>query len=222
MGNTRKSEFDRLALENVKPLSPHYVAQHGEDQWMDRCWESLGLPEVGFFVEFGAADGVTFSNTYWLEREKKWFGLLCEPDPRHEIVSRSNCIIERCAVGPKGVVKLGQCKEPQLSGVKRKPLPYESEVRAICFFDVMSMPLSELLERHSIWRVDVLSIDVEGSEIEAWKSLDLDRWRPRLVIVELITWGLKNISREIIDTVCADGYDLVGRTHHNGIFLDAR
>lgn len=202
-----------------KPVSPHYVAQHHEDQWLDRCWEQLGFPDIGFFVEFGAADGVKFSNTYWLEREKNWSGLLCEPDPRHEIRDRPNCIIERVAVGQPGVISLGQTADPFLSGALRFPLEYESEVRAVSKTDVPSVPLSELLDRHNVDTVDLISIDTEGTELEAWRTLDLDRWRPRIAIIELITWGLPNKSAKIIAAMKTDGFELVERTHHNGIFI---
>jgi FkbM family methyltransferase len=205
-----------------KELSPHYVSQHREDQWLDRCWESLELPDVGFFIEFGAADGVMFSNTYWLEQAKGWIGLLCEPDPRHVIRDRPKCIIERVAVGEPGTICLGQTADPCLSGKLRVPLDFESEVRAISQTEVPSVPLSELLDRHNIDAVDLISIDTEGTELEAWRTLDLNRWRPRIAIVELITWGLKNRANEIVTALDADGYRLVERTYHNGIFLDTR
>lgn len=205
-----------------KPVSPHYVSQHHEDQWMDRGWEWLGLPDVGFFVEFGAADGVKFSNTYWLEHGKGWRGLLCEPDPRHVIRERPNCILERCAVGPAGEIVLGQTEDPFLSGALRKPEDFKTEVRAISRVTVPCIPLSDLLEKHRVEKVDVISIDTEGTELESWRTLDLSRWRPRLAIIELVTWGLPNRSQEIIDALYKDGYTLVEKTYHNGMFLDRR
>lgn len=209
-------------LEACEVQSSHFVSQHQEDEWLARNWANLGLPEKGFFVEFGAADGVKFSNTYWLEKAKGWKGLLCEADPRHQIEDRPNSIIERVAIGPPGTIRLGQTRDPFLSGSLRVELEYESEVRALSYVDVPSAPLSSVLEKHGIRRVDLISIDTEGTELEAWRTLDLARWRPRVAIIELITWGLPNISAKIIAALKSDGYELVERTHHNGIFRDAR
>lgn len=195
-----------------------FVSQHLEDEWLAHNWPELGLPEHGFFVEFGAADGVKFSNTYWLEKEKGWQGLLCEPDPRHVINDRDNCTIERVAIGPPGEITLGQTKDPFLSGSLRKPSEYESEIRAVSEITVAQVPLSFLLEKHRIPQVDLISIDTEGTEFEAWRTLDLTRWRPTIAIIELITWGLPNKSKGIIAAMKNDGYELMERTHHNGIF----
>jgi FkbM family methyltransferase len=199
-------------------MSEHYRSQHGEDEWIDRHWSELGLPDVGYFVEFGAADGERFSNTYWLEHAKGWSGLLIDADPRHVITCRPKSVFERCAIGPRASVEFGQCEEPQLSGTLRRPKDYKTEVRAINMIQVEQYPLSVLLDRHRVDSVDVISIDTEGTELDAWRTLDLSRWRPRVAIIELITWGLRNSSGKIIRRMEIDGYRLAERTYHNGIF----
>lgn len=191
-----------------------FTAQCGEDRWMADNWQSLQLPERGFFVEFGAADGVASSNTYWLEHSKGWSGLLSEPDQRHVITDRPRSIIEREAIGPAGVISFGfDPSDPCLSGELR-----ESDDR----IDIPAVPLSDLLRKHAIERVDLVSIDTEGTELEAWQTLDLNRWRPRVAIIEFVSWGISNLTQEITDAMRADGYELAHVTKYNGIFLDAK
>ena len=53
-------------------------AQFFQDLWV--VYESKGLKD-GFFVEFGAMDGVSLSNSYYLEKTFGWRGILAEPLP---------------------------------------------------------------------------------------------------------------------------------------------
>ena len=59
-------------------LAHQSEAQNYQDVWA--FWESDGKTE-GFFVEFGATDGKTSSNTFMLEKKYGWTGILAEPNP---------------------------------------------------------------------------------------------------------------------------------------------
>lgn len=199
-----------------------FTSQHGEDRWISEHFDELGLPkDGGFFVEFGAGDGVKISNTLWLERDHGWKGLLCEPDARHQITERPNSIVERVAVGPKGFIQLGLTDDPYLSGEMRSRFHADERVQAKKFVEVASVPLSDLLRKHKIAKVDLISIDTEGTEIESWKTLDLATWKPTVAIMELRTWGLKDRSEELIKVMEAAGYRMAERTYENGIFVVA-
>lgn len=186
-----------------------FHSQCGEDKWLAENWATLGLPDVGYFVELGAGDGIYLSNTLWLEREKGWGGLLIEGDPRQEVQSRGNCIIDRCVVGV-GRVSFGlHPTDSNLSGVNRPAIErMETDART----------LTEIFDQHRIERVDLISIDTEGSELEVWRTIDQARWRPAIAIIELYTWKLADRSKEIISAMLADGYELIHRTDLNGIF----
>ena len=203
-----------------------FASQHGEDSWLCDHWGLLQLPDRGFFVEFGAASGVKISNTHWLETYRGWHGLLCEPDPRNLAAlaecGRTDSIIEPVAVGPRGTVQLGCPADPELSGTLRRLDAKQKVVRAEKLIDVPQVPLTDLLEKHGIEGIDLISIDTEGTELEAWRTLNLKRWRPRVAVVELITWGLPDQSEDIIAALRDDGYALIERTHHNGVFLDVQ
>lgn len=192
----------------------HFTSQCGEDEWLAANWQKLGLPERGFFVEFGAADGVSTSNTYWLEKAKGWRGLLCEADPRNYLklieCGRGSSILEQVAIGPAGVASFGlDTNDPCLSGILR-----DSTER----IEIASVPLSDVLNRLDINRVDLISIDTEGTELEAWRTLDLTRWRPRVAIIEYNSWGISNDLAPVKAQLEADGYELLKTTRYNAIF----
>lgn len=159
-------------------------------------------PGPGTFVEAGANDGYTQSNTYFLETRRGWRGLLVEPIPalaaRCRRWRRRSLVVEAALV-PRGhpdpMVRIavaglmsttagafggGSAREAHLQRAARV-LPDgkgpELEVPAAC--------LGDLIDRHLGGRPpDFLSLDVEGFELAALKGLDLPRLSPGLLLVE--------------------------------------
>ena len=74
--------------------------------------------------------------------------------------------------------------------------------------------LNSLLEKHSMPVVDSLSLDVQGCEVDVLRGLQLDRYRPRLILIEDDT---ADTSRH--DYLTSHGYKLVRRTKRNGWYV---
>ena len=64
----------------LKSKSDQDVSQMGQSKFVDKL---LGQRKNGFFVECGAANGESFSNTLFLERMRGWTGLLIEANPEY-------------------------------------------------------------------------------------------------------------------------------------------
>lgn len=78
--------YNRYTLSALKPSFDYslinnegYQSQCGQDKWIV---ENL-MPDSrqGFFVDIGAHDGISFSNTYFLESVMNWDGIAIEPIP---------------------------------------------------------------------------------------------------------------------------------------------
>jgi FkbM family methyltransferase len=168
----------------------------------------------GFFVEAGAHDGFTQSNTYWLERFRGWHGLLVEPMPElaaEARLSRPSATVVQCALvsaeepGQQLRMRFGDLMSmadgareshwPELGTVLGWRDPYE--------LDVDARTLSSLLDEISAPEVDLLSLDVEGFEAPALRGLDLDRHAPRYVLVEI---HYRDRDRPPVDAVLAERY----------------
>src|SRR5579859_1429704 len=76
-----------------------YVSQYGQDAIVDKL---LGHMTAGVFVDVGAYDGVTLSNTYFLETTRGWTGVCFEPNPAtfEQLRAKRSCVCENVGVGP--------------------------------------------------------------------------------------------------------------------------
>ena len=86
-----------LLLPDSKRVEEFYRAQAGQDKWI---FENLFGSNVdgarnrgGFFIEFGARNGVEHSNTYFFETFLGWYGLLIEANPKEQ----GNIVMDRPA-----------------------------------------------------------------------------------------------------------------------------
>lgn len=145
----------------------------------------------GFFVEFGATDGITLSNTYLLEKNFAWSGLLAEPARSWHTALAQNrsCIIDKRCVWSESGKKLNfhEATIGELStvdgfmkqdGHARERAPGEDYV-------VESVSLNDLLASHSAPRqIDFLSVDTEGSEYEILKNFDFSKYEVKIITVE--------------------------------------
>ena len=160
--------------------------------------ELFGNRRDGAFVDIGAHNGVTFSNTLFFERELNWRGLCVEPIPEvfSQLVSNRQCTCVHACVaeeaGTKEFVRVHGYAE-MLSGIAGLHDPrhverIHREVRdqggALEVIRVQSVRLDALLAQHGITSIDLLCIDVEGAELDVLGSFDLRRARPAVVCIE--------------------------------------
>jgi FkbM family methyltransferase len=164
----------------------------------------------GFFVEFGAANGVHLSNTYLLEKKFGWNGILAEPAKiwHPEILASRNARLDKRCVWKSSDCTLEFIEAPdaELSTVTRfMALDMHREQRALGkTYRVESVSLNDLLSDHSAPAIiDYLSMDTEGSELEILKGFDFNKHRFNFITCE------HNFSRtrsELVSLLSDNGY----------------
>jgi len=207
----RKRKFKRGAevwriFEQGAPLMALSKAQLFQDIWV--LFE-LDQKRGGFFVEFGAASGVSLSNTWMLEKHFGWTGILAEPNPEFHgslKASRACQISFDCVYKTTGDTVPFYCASTgELSGLVSArpddaPAP-EAETRVI---QVPTVSLQDLLRRHAAPKViDYMSIDTEGSEFDILAAFDFDAWDVRTLSVE---HNRKPQRAQIFDLLTRNGY----------------
>lgn len=151
----------------------------------------LNFKSNGFFVEFGATDGVLLSNTHLLEKQFGWQGILAEPAItwHSELHKNRNCSIETSCVWKESGSQLlfQETVDAKLSTVKDySSIDGHATARASGnSYSVPTITLKDLLRKHSAPKqMDYLSVDTEGSEFDILAAFDFHAYSFRIITVE--------------------------------------
>lgn len=152
---------------------------------------SLEQKKRGFFVEFGAADGIELSNTVLLEKSYEWQGILAEPARcwHGDLKKNRKCTIDtRCVWARSGeVVEFKEVREPELSTInKYSTKDGHSASRGVGeVYQVETVSLNDLLASNGApSQIDYLSVDTEGSELDILGAFDFAKYDVRIITVE--------------------------------------
>jgi len=186
--------------------NPHQTCQIKE---LGQIYEKIfGCVNTGTFVEVGAFDGETFSNTSFLA-DLGWRGLYIEPFSqsfnfcfnRHYYNNNTNVIC--CSIGTEvGEINLYQSfshtvyteeefrhsylSTTNLNQTKIVPQIEWSNHFGFETHKVQQYTLEQVLTEHNIPKnFDILVVDVEGNEKDVLNSFSIDEWRPKMMIIEI-------------------------------------
>lgn len=145
----------------------------------------------GYFVEFGATDGVDLSNTLLLERELGWTGILAEPAKCWHAALKKNrraLIDTRCVWSRSGEsLAFKETALPVVSTLAEfvdRDFNRHERVQGLTY-PVETISLNDLLKTHSSPKeIDYLSIDTEGSELSILQGFAFGEYDVKVITVE--------------------------------------
>jgi FkbM family methyltransferase len=201
-------------------------AQSGEDIIAD---VAMGKKRRGTYVEVGAFHPKLFSNTY-LFYKRGWRGVCIEPRPEAEELfdkARRKDIFVGMGVGEKkDVLEYWEFKDAAtntFSKVQAEKNIKEAGRRLKKKINVTVMPLRDILAICKVETVDLLSVDVEGMDLEVLKSNDWEKYRPKVVICEDLEFKpLEPKTSGVVKYLLDLGYELVGVTPYSLILKDGK
>lgn len=188
-----------------------YYGQYGQDSVIDSFFQQIGQ-ESGFFVDVGASDGIRFSNSCFLAKERNWQGICVEAHPDYfELLKRNRpeSINYGCAVGSSdvGEVDIRLNYRASLTTLdfdldKKFAKDYEGYYASRDITDVngfrngvAQVPVRTidgiLDENRQFFQngIDVVFIDIDGSEKYALDNFSLKKWSPRILLLEHTVMG---------------------------------
>ena len=201
-------------------VATYYFAHAGEDAILQSLFsKKLARREKGFYVDVGAYHPVVSSNTYFFYING-WSGINIDPCP--------GSITDFKKVRPRDInLEIGiSDKEETL------PFYYIGERSSMNSFSkdflqelgmynhvvkeipVNVMPLRKVLEKYSdgFTGVDILSIDVEGFDLQVIQSNDWEKYRPKVVVIELTSHDIDDLKENPTAKYLRNlGYEIVAK-----------
>lgn len=151
----------------------------------------LAFKRNGYFVEFGATNGFDLSNTYLMEKEFGWSGILAEPARiwHDDLKKNRNCNIETDCVwrDSSSTLVFNQATIPELSTIDSYSDTdgCEAARKEGITYQINTISLNDLLSKYNAPKcIDYLSIDTEGSEYEILSNFDFSKHSFQIITCE--------------------------------------
>tara|TARA_B100000214_G_scaffold66608_1_gene44258 strand:+ start:5585 stop:6385 length:801 start_codon:yes stop_codon:yes gene_type:complete len=153
----------------------------------------LNFKKKGFFIEIGAANGIDLSNTYLLENKFDWDGIVVEPAKiwRDEIKKNRACTISYdCIYSESGLkVEFLETTKPEFSTVnidsKSKDIHEGYRQKNNKKYELQTISFKDFSTKYEVpKKIDFLSIDTEGTELEILKSINFEDFDIKIITVE--------------------------------------
>lgn len=173
-----------------------YVSQDGQDVFLDR--EIFRGRRAGIFVDIGANDGVTLSNTWFFEKARGWKGVCVEPQPNIFAKLRSNrrcTCLQGCVsdvpgnaafLHVQGIAEMGSglCSKYDARHLARIRREVKANNDDTAIIQVPCFTFAEVLATAELSHIDYLSIDTEGGEFDILRGIDFGRVPIHVISVE--------------------------------------
>lgn len=207
-------------------------SQDGEDIVCLTLLQKLGVPQPSY-LDVGAFLPILGNNTYLMYREGGR-GVLVEPNVAciKELKSkRPGDTVLNIGIGFSDVEETADyyvLNHPQMNTFDAdEARRRESGSNRETFIqEVVKMPLvpinKVIAEHFGGGSPDYLSVDVEGMELTILKTLDLKKYRPKVICVDTLTDGGIKMNTGSADFLTSQGYIIRGMTHANTVFLDQK
>jgi len=179
----------------------------------------------GFFIEIGANNGITISNTYLLEQKYNWKGICCEPNPnifKELIINRPKSICCDKAVynASNQYITFELKNDSFLSGISahiKKSINFNFNIRANQTIQVETITLLDLLNKYNCPKfIEYMSIDTEGSELEIIKNFDFNKYIFGLIDIEHNY--IEPTRTEIRNLLLSNGYIYIGKNRWDDMY----
>jgi len=189
----------------------------------------------GFYVDVGCQNPISNNNTYLLYKSKNWNGMNIDLDKKN--IDLFNLIRKR-DININAAVSSGNFKKKiyfyhsksAINTIEKKiSLIQKAKVKKV--IDVDTVTLDQLLLKNNINKIDFLSVDVEGHEMDVLNGFNINKYSPKIVVIEFLDLKMKkfefynNSINNILDSdiykyFIKNNYSLINWNHGDLVFVD--
>jgi FkbM family methyltransferase len=227
LASAARSAGRRLAQPRMYQSTRESWSQEGEDLILARFMEPR---TKGFYVDVGAHDPFRFSNTAYFHA-RGWTGLAIEPDPDGATLirryRRKDVVVNLGVAQTKSEMTFFRFDEPALNTFSATIAERRQKEDGYKIIEQTKVPvdrLDNILSQHlpAGQKIDFMTVDAEGFDLEVLESNDWTRFRPEIVVAECFEIDLRASDNDpTIGFMASVGYDLVAKAA-NSVFFIAR
>ena len=202
-------------------------SQLGEDIAINHFLEKFLNINKGFYIDVGCNHPIKNSNTFLLYR-KGWSGITIDFNEKLMTLhkeERKGDMQKIAAISDiSEAAKIYEFSENEINTINKDFFDkMETQKEVISDSKIINtLTLNEIIQENEVFKIDLLCIDVEGHDFNVLKSIDLIKYRPKLIVVEMLdSYDFTNLSEsEIYNYLKKYNYKLVGYLIANGYFID--
>jgi len=180
----------------------------------------LPLMEYGYFLDLAAADGITHSNTYVLEKHFGWGGLCIEPNPAfyRQLLQNRDCLADSSVVSDRREVLPFRVDNGQLGGIVADDTDNNASTRGeqmqnATIISLQTKTINEILVDNKVPEfIDYFSLDIEGSEERIISTLDFNSYQFKCITIERPT---EKVNEALFD----NGYIFVRNFKYDSFYV---
>ncbi len=212
------------AVQYHQPYAPYY-SQIGQDKYLNE--QLFHNKKHGVFVDIGAHDGISYSNSYYFEKKLGWKGICVEPHPdryKELVKNRKAACVQACIANANGKARFCKITGPleMLSGLideydPRHLIRIDQDLsthggsKQIISVDVFTLKF--VLDKYKIKKIDFMSVDTEGSEFPILQSIDLNKIYIGVIVVE------NNYQdNKVKNYLLSKGYELIKKIEYDDVY----
>lgn len=232
--NTVKKIIPRRIIEGIQFVRKNYTdiyvvksySQEGEDMILRRFFENK---DIGFYIDVGAHHPKRFSNTYYFYKQG-WKGINIDAMPNSmkafDKLRKRDVNIEAAISNEKSILTYYEFNETALNGFSKPMSLMRNELENYSIVDsypITTKTLNEVLDiftKEISEEIDFITIDVEGFDFNVLRSLDLNKYRPSLILIEILSETLEDvIDNEISFHLKKFGYKIYAKSFNTVFYI---